>query len=176
MNYIVAASNFILPGFIVYIVVYGMIRGVRVYDAFVRGVKEGFQIVIDIAPTLVGLLFAVSFARLSGFLQLVARLLLPLAKLLHIPAEILPLAIVKMFSSSAATGIALDIFETYGPDSYLGLLASIMLSCTETIFYTMSVYYMSVKVTKTRWTVAGALLANIAGLTASVVLAGVLAP
>lgn len=174
MNYITAVSNFILPAFIVYIVVYGMFKKVKVYDAFIDGVKEGFDIVIHIAPTLVGLLFAVSFARVSGFLDVIAGLISPAAEFVRIPAEIIPLAIVKMFSSSAATGIALDIFATYGPDSYLGLIASIMLSCTETIFYTMSVYFMAVKVTKTRWTVAGAVFASIAGIAASVMIAGLL--
>ena len=83
-------------------------------------------------------------------------------------------SIVKMFSSSAATGIALDIFKEFGTDSYLGLVTSIMLSCTETIFYTMSVYFLAAKVTKTRWTLAGALISTITGIAASVVLAGMM--
>lgn len=174
MNIIITISDYILPGFVVYIVLYGMIKKVKVYDAFIEGVKEGFNIVIDIAPTLVGLLFAVSFARISGFLDIIASTISPLAEIVRIPAEIIPLAIVKMFSSSAATGIALDIFSTYGPDSYFGLIASIMLSCTETIFYTMSVYFMAVKVTKTRWTAAGAIFASIMGIIASVIIAGML--
>ena len=79
-----------------------------------------------------------------------------------------------MFSSSAATGLVLDIFKEYGPDSYFGKIVSIMGSCTETIFYTMSVYFMAVKIKKTRWTLAGALLATLAGIAASVVLAGMM--
>ena len=77
-----------------------------------------------------------------------------------------------MFSSSAATGLLLDIYKTYGVDSILGQIASVMLSSTETIFYTMSIYYMTVKVTKTRWTLAGALIATMAGVIASVILVG----
>ena len=77
-----------------------------------------------------------------------------------------------MFSSSAATGLLLDIYKTYGRDSILGQIASVMLSSTETIFYTMSIYYMTVKVTKTRWTLAGALIATMAGVIASVILVG----
>ena len=83
---------------------------------------------------------------------------------------LLPAAIVKMFSSSAATGLVLDIFKEYGPDSSNGLIVSLMGSCTETIFYTMSVYFMSVGIRKTRWTLAGALVATLAGLIASVIL------
>ncbi len=88
------------------------------------------------------------------------------------PSDLVPLVFVKMFSSSAATGLVLDIFKTYGTDSYIGMITSIMMSCTETIFYTMSVYFLAAKVTKTRHTLPGALLATIAGIAASVVLAG----
>ena len=89
-----------------------------------------------------------------------------------IPADIVPLTLVKMFSSSAATGLVLDIFKTHGTDSYIGMLTSILMSCTETIFYTMSVYFLAAKVTKTRYTLSGALISMLAGLLASVVLAG----
>ena len=90
------------------------------------------------------------------------------------PGELMPVTIVKVFSSSAATGMVLDIFKKYGPDSYLGMVTSLMMSCTETIFYTMSVYYISAKVTRTRWTLAGAILSTIAGTIASVLLANLM--
>ena len=86
----------------------------------------------------------------------------------------MPLLIVKLFSSSAATGLVLDIFKNSGPDSYAGTLTSILMSCTETVFYTMSVYFLAAKVTKTRYTLAGALLATLAGTVASVVLTAML--
>ncbi|MEG1459108.1 MAG: spore maturation protein, partial [Acetivibrio sp.] len=88
------------------------------------------------------------------------------------PSELIPLVTVKMFSSSAATGLLLDVYRQYGPDSDLGMLASILMSCSETIFYTMSVYFLSAKVTKTRYTILGALAATFAGIAASVVLMG----
>lgn len=93
---------------------------------------------------------------------------------LGFPGELMPVTIVKIFSSSAATGMVLDIFKRYGPDSYLGIVTSLMMSCTETIFYTMSVYYITAKVTKTRWTLPGAILATIAGTIASVILANLM--
>ena len=86
------------------------------------------------------------------------------------PAEILPLVIVRLFSNSAATGLALDLFKAHGPDSHQGLLASLFLSSTETVFYTMSIYFMSVKIKKTRYTLPGALLATLAGIAVSVAL------
>ena len=88
------------------------------------------------------------------------------------PSELLPLTVVKMFSSSAATGLLLDLYKEYGADSMLGKIASIMMSSTETIFYTMSVYFMTAKIKKSRYTLAGALLATLAGTVASIVLAG----
>ena len=95
----------------------------------------------------------------------------PVSDRVGFPAQLVPLAFIKMFSSSAATGLVLDIFKNYGTDSLIGLITSIMMSCTETIFYTMSVYFLAAKVTKTRYTLTGALLSTLAGIVASVVLA-----
>ena len=125
-------------------------------------------------PTLVALMIAVGVLRASGFLDLVGELCRPLAKFLHFPAELIPLAFIKMFSSSAATGLVLDTFKNHGTDSFIGLVTSIMMSCTETIFYTMSVYFLAAKVTKTRYTLTGALISTLAGIIASVVLAGII--
>src|SRR5699024_4972692 len=100
----------------------------------------------------------------------VSGLLAPLGELIHIPAEILPVFLVRIFSSSAAVSFVLDIFKEFGPDSMIGMMVSIMMSCTETVFYTITIYYMSVKVTKTRWTLPGAMVATVAGTIASVVI------
>ena len=124
--------------------------------------------VMQIMPTLIGLMMATGVLRASGLLDRVAEIAAPLTEKLKIPAELLPITIIKMFSSSAATGLLLDIYKTYGADSRIGKMASVMLSSTETIFYTMSVYFMSVKVKKTRYTIPGALLATLAGTIASV--------
>ncbi len=142
------------------------------YEDFIKGAKDGFRTVIQIMPTLVGLMVAVGVLRASGFLNAVGKLFGGLTDKIGFPSDLVPLVFVKMFSSSAATGLVLDIFKTYGPDSYIGMITSIMMSCTETIFYTMSVYFLAAKVTKTRHTLPGALLATIAGIAASVVLAG----
>ena len=142
------------------------------YEDFIKGAKDGFRTVIQIMPTLVGLMVAVGVLRASGFLNAVGKLFGGLTDKIGFPSDLVPLVFVKMFSSSAATGLVLDIFKTYGPDSYIGMITSIMMSCTETIFYTMSVYFLAAKVTKTRHTLPGALLATIAGIAASVLLAG----
>ena len=170
MNFLVFLSTYILPFFIFYVVAYGLWKGRNVYQAFVEGAKGGFHTALGILPTLVGLLAAVGVLRASGFLDLISGLLKTLLKGTGFPAELLPLVIVRLFANSAATGLALDLFKAHGPDSTQGLLASLFLSSTETVFYTMSIYFMSVKIKKTRYTLPGALLATLAGIVASVVL------
>ena len=170
MNFLVFLSTYIIPFFIFYVVAYGLWKGRNVYQAFVEGAKGGFHTALGILPTLVGLLAAVGVLRASGFLDLISGLLKTLLKGTGFPAELLPLVIVRLFSNSAATGLALDLFKAHGPDSTQGLLASLFLSSTETVFYTMSIYFMSVKIKKTRYTLPGALLATLAGIVASVVL------
>ena len=152
------------------VVVYGISERVNVYDEFVKGAKKGLFTVVKIMPTLIGLMVAVGVLRASGFLDFFAGLLGNVTAYVGFPSELIPLAIVKMFSSSAATGLLLDLYKEYGTDSRIGMIASIMMSCTETIFYTMSVYFMSVHVKKTRFTLPGALLATLAGMIASVCL------
>lgn len=167
-------SDVLIPLLIFFIVGYGFVSKVKVYETFLKGAKDGLKIVLDIVPTLIGLLVAVGMLRASGFFEMLGGLLAPVTAFLALPAEILPLMIVKLFSSSAATGLVLDIFRTAGPDSYVGMLTSILMSCTETVFYTMSVYFLAAKVSKTRYTLAGALLSTLAGTVASVVLTNML--
>lgn len=171
MDFIVAVSAFIIPLIIFYVVVYGVMNQTDVYDVFVEGAKDGIKTVASILPTLIGLMMAVGILRSSGFLAWISGLLGKLTEQFGIPSQIIPLVVVRMFSSSAATGLSLDLFREYGTDSYIGLITSIMMSCTETIFYTMSVYFMAAKVRKTKWTLAGALVSTAAGVAASVVLA-----
>lgn len=172
MKLILMLSSFMIPLIIFYMIGYGILNREKVYDIFIDGVKEGFRIVVGIAPTLVGLMVAVGVVRNSGALELLARLLTPIGNLLRIPAEIIPLILVRLFSTSAANGLVFDVFKEYGTDSQMGLLASTIMSCTESIFYIMSVYFLSVKVKKTRWTFAGGMLATLAGVVASVIIAG----
>ena len=121
---------------------------------------------------MLALMIAVGILRASGLLETIGMWIGSMTDHIGFPGELVPLTVVKMFSSSAATGLLLDVFKEFGTDSYIGLIASISMSCTETIFYTMSVYFMAAKVTRTRYTLAGALFASLAGLAASVVLAG----
>ncbi|MCI9442791.1 MAG: spore maturation protein [Ruminococcus sp.] len=164
-------SDFIVPFLILAIISYGILQDTNVYDNFIKGASSGFLTVIKIMPTLIGLMVAVGILRASGFLDFVSTIIGHFTAYIGFPGQLVPLSIVKMFSSSAATGLLLDIYKESGTDTLSGLIASISMSCTETIFYTMSVYFMSAKVTKTRYTLPGALFATFAGLAASIVLA-----
>lgn len=174
MRFLLFLSESILPLIIFLIVAYGLLNRQNVYQDFLKGAKDGFFTVINILPTLVGLMTAVGILRASGFFDFLSDLLKNIMGPLHFPTELLPVAVVKMFSSSAATGLLLDLFKTHGTDSFLGLSASIMMSCTETIFYTMSIYFMHVHIRKTRFTLTGALFATICGIAASIFIASLM--
>lgn len=172
MKALMYITDLIVPSIILLVVTYGILEKVKVYDEFVRGAKKGFGTVIKILPTLVGLMVAVGILRASGFLDFLSSILGKITEEIGFPSQLVPLAVVKMFSSSAATGLLVDLYKEYGTDSRLGLIASIMMSSTETIFYTMSIYFMVAKVKKTRYTLTGALLATLAGTVASVWIVG----
>lgn len=161
-------SELLVPVLIFYIVAAGVASKQNVYEHFMKGAKDGLSMVIKIMPTMIALMTAVNVLRASGFLDFVSGLLEPLAERIHFPAPLVPLAIIKTFSGSAATGLLLDIFKEYGTDSMIGRIASVMLSSTETVFYTMSLYFVSSGIQKTRYTLAGCLLATLAGIIASV--------
>lgn len=172
MKILLFLSEIMIPLVLFYIVGFGMLMKNDVYENFVKGAREGLKTVVRILPTLVGLMMAVGILRASGFLDLVGTCLGRITDPMGFPAELVPLVIVRMFSASAATGLVLDLFREFGTDSRIGLIVSIMMSCTETIFYTISVYFIAAKVKNTRYTVPGALLATAVGIGASVWLAG----
>ena len=169
---IIWMSQMIVP-----LIIFGMlgmgILGKRpVFDDFLAGARDGMRTVAEVLPTLIGLMTAVGVLRASGRLDVLGNLLALPAGWLCLPAELVPLTLVRLVSNSAATGLLLDIFGKYGPDSFLGMAGSIMMSCTETVFYCISIYFGSVKVTKTRYVIPGALFATAAGVAASIWLAG----
>ncbi len=163
-------SNIIIPLLIFYVVAYGIVSGSHVYDDFIKGARDGLATVVKIVPTLIALMVGVGILRSSGFLTFLGEQIqkLPGGELLA--SDLYSLIFIKIFSGSAATGLVLDIFKTYGPDSFTGMMASILCSCTETVFYTMSIYFLTAKVSKSRWTLTGALLCTFLGVIASFIL------
>ena len=174
MKILLFLSDLMIPLIIFYIVGFGFLMKRNIYEDFVDGAASGLKTVVKIMPTLIGLMTGVGILRASGFLDMLGNLFSGILDRIGFPSELVPLTIVKMFSSSAATGLLLDIYKEFGTDSRSGLIASLVLSSTETIFYTMSVYFIAAKVTKTRYTLSGALLATLAGTIASVILAGMM--
>lgn len=166
-------SEWLVPLMIFYIVGFGILSKRPVFDDFFKGAAEGIKTVFGVLPTLVGLMTAIGVLRTSGFLAAVSEVLKIPAGFLQIPVELVPVILTRMISNSAATGLVLDIFKSHGPDSVLGNTASIIMGSTETIFYTMSVYFMTAKIGKTRWTLPGALIATIAGVLASIFLGNI---
>lgn len=173
MAVLLTMSNYIIPVTMLFIVVYGILNGVRIYETFLEGAKEGLQTVVEILPTLIGLIVAVEVFQNGGLLEICTNLIRPLVEPLGFPAEIAPLSVIRLVSSSAAIGLLVDIFQTYGPDSYMGRVASVMMSCTETVFYTMSVYFLAVGIRKTRYTLPCALITNFVGVLVAIWLVGV---
>lgn len=167
-------SNLLVPLFVFYVIAMGVTKRRPVFSDFLSGAKDGMKITADILPSLVGLMVAVSVLRASGFLNAVADVLGMIIPETILPGATIPPLLVRLFSNSAATGLALDIFSQYGPDSYIGLIVSIGLSATESLFYVMSIYLGSVGIRKSRYILPGALAATLAGIGVSVVMARIL--
>lgn len=174
MGFLIYLSNFMIPLVILYIVGYGLASQTDIFNAFVKGARDGFRIVLEVLPTLIGLMMAIGILRASGVMEGLAGFIAPFTEQLHFPAELVPLTLIKMVSSSAATGLLLDLYKKFGTDSYEGFLASVLMCCSETIFYTISVYFLATgdekhpPITRMSWTLTGALLATLAGIFASV--------
>lgn len=174
MRILLFLSDLMIPLLFFYIIGFALLMKKDIYNDFVTGAFDGLKTVVKIMPTLIGLMTGVGILRASGFLDALASLLENLLKPTGFPSALVPLSIVKMFSSSAATSLLLDLYKQYGPDSTIGLTASLILSSTETIFYTLSVYYIAAKVQKTRYTLSGALLATFSGIIASTIIANLM--
>lgn len=174
MKFLLYISDYMIPFVIFYIVGFALLMKVQVFSEFTKGAEDGFKVVLNILPTLIGLMVAIGILRSSGTLNILSSILKPVTQFLHFPSELVPLITVKLFSSSAATSLVLDIFKEYGPDSYLGRLTSILMSSTETVFYTMSIYFMTAGVKKTRYTLAGALFATFVSIVASTIITSIL--
>lgn len=154
-------SNIAMPFVILIIVVYGLIERTKVFDTFLDGAKEGLEIVLSIFPTLVGLFVAIGALRSSGIIDGIINILNPILKIIHFPSEIMPLALLRPISGSASIAVATDIMKTYGVDSNIGLIASTIMGSTETTLYTIAVYSSSVRIKKTRFVLACALIADV---------------
>lgn len=173
-NILNAISALAIPLIIVLIPLYGYRKGLKVYEVFTVGAKEGFDVALRIIPYLVAIFAAISIFRTSGAMQVLSWIMSPLTNLIGMPGDILPLAFMRPLSGSGALGILSELVKTHGPDSTVGRMASIMMGSTETTFYVLAVYFGSVSITNSRHAVPAALTADLAGIISAVVLTNVI--
>ena len=170
MNFINYISTIIIPFVIVFAIGYGIMEKKNVYDIFIVGAKKGSKIVIKLFPTLLAIFLAINLLRSSGIVDFVIDLISPILKVLNIPEEIMPLAILRPISGSASMGIATNIMQENGVDSKIGLIASTIMGTTETTFYTIALYTSSIGVKKIRFTLISSLIANIVEVTTAILI------
>lgn len=156
-------------GIIVLLIIgYGMIKGGKVYEWFIEGAKDGLKVCLNIFPYLLAMIVAVELFKEAKLLDIVNNFISPITNLVGLPKELIPLVLIKPLSGSGAISIFTNIVQTYGPDSAIGLIASVIMGTTETIFYTVTVYFGAVKVKKVRHTVWAAVMADLVAIIAAI--------
>lgn len=150
------------------IIAYGMIKDRKVYEWFIEGAKEGLDVVKRIFPYILAMIIAVQIFREAKLMDVLNYIISPVVNFIGLPKEIVPLIIIKPLSGSGAIGVFTDIVKTYGPDSKIGLIASVVMGTTETIFYTITVYFGAVKVKKIRHTLWAAIIADLTAIIMSI--------
>ncbi len=157
-------SYFILPAIIVGFPLYGLFKKVPVFEAFVEGAKEGFNVAVRIIPYLVAILFAIGMFRASGAMDFMADALRPVLALVGFPSEVLPMAIVRPLTGAGSAGIVVDLIDQFGEDSIFVKMAATMFGSTETTFYVIAVYFGAVNIKRTRHAVAAGLIADFSAM------------
>ncbi|MGN0503403.1 MAG: spore maturation protein [Ruminococcus sp.] len=160
--------EFVMPAFACIIVVFGLIKRVPVFDIFLKGAKEGIQILYNIAPTIIGLVFAVDLLRSSGAIDAICNFIEPIADYLGFPKEIVPMVLLRPVSGSGSTALLTSLYEQCGPDSFAGRVASVLAGSSETTFYAIAMYFGCIKVKKIRHTLFAAIIADITAAVMSV--------
>jgi len=161
-------ASWMIPVFLLVVIIFGLVKKVNLFDCFVEGAKEGFPMAVKLIPFLVGMLVAIGLFRQSGAMELLANTLQPLLNYFGVPGDILPLALMRPVSGSGALAITTEIMQTSGPDSFLGRLASTMLGSTDTTLFVLTVYFGAVGVYQTRHALPVGLLADLSGIIAAI--------
>ena len=163
-------STYIVPIFVLFIIFYGFKKKVNIYDSFLVGAKNGIITIFHIAPAVIAMVFATNLFLNSHFLEFVFSYFNPILEALNIPVSVLPMAMVRPISGTASLAIMSNIFELYGPDSFVGRLASNLQGCTDTTIYVLALYFGSIKVTKTKHALSAGLFADAIGILAAFVI------
>jgi spore maturation protein B len=160
----------VVPGLILFALLYASCRRVNVFDTFIEGAQEGFHMSVRLIPFLVGMIVAVGLFRVSGAMEAVTAVIIPILNIIGMPAEVLPLAMMRPVSGSSALAITTEIMNTYGPDSLIGRMAATMQGSTDTTLFVLTVYFGAVGIKRTRYALNVGLMADAAGLTAAVLI------
>ena len=163
-------SKIVIPLFVLFIIINGVKKRVNVYDSFLEGAKEGLILVFHITPTVIAMVFAVNIFLDSNFIDGMLGFLKPIFDFINVPIDILPMALLRPISGTASLAIMNDIFIHFGPDSYIGRLASTLQGCTDTTIYVLALYFGSIKVTKTRYSLPVGLFADLMGIIAAFII------
>lgn len=169
MSVINSISLWLIPAIIGFILLYGTFKRIPTYETFVEGGKEGIKISFSIIPFLVGMLVSISIFRASGAMEFFINVIRPALEFVGFPAEVAPLALIRPISGTAALGMTTDLIATYGPDSFIGRLASTMQGSTDTTLYILTVYFGAVGIKKMGDALKVGLLADLVGIVASII-------
>lgn len=161
---------YILPALIAALLIYSLIKKVDIYSAFTQGAYDALPMLVKILPCMAAMMVSINALRASGALEAFIKLISPILDKIGFPAELAPMFVLRPFSGSAAMSLLQDVFVNYGADTYLGFAASIMLGSTETIFYTIALYFGSVGVKRTRAAIPAAILSSIVGAAVAIIL------
>ncbi len=171
LNWMDGISTWAIPAMLALIPLWGYLRGVRVYEAFVRGAEEGLRVTWQILPYMLGILTALGIFRASGAMDHVARLLRPVTDLVGFPPEVLPLMVIRPLSGSGSLAAVADLMRSFGPDTFVSRLAAIMQGSTDTTFYVLTVYFGSVGIRRYRYGLAPALFGDVVGFFSALLVA-----
>ena len=166
-------SKIVIPLFVFFVVFYGFIKKVNLYDSFLEGAKEGLHISVNIFPNVLAMVFAINIFLDSNFVYDILRVFEGFLMKVNIPLDILPMAILRPISGTATLAIMNDIFMSYGPDSYAGRLASVLQGCTDTTIYVLALYFGSIGVKKIRYSLVVGLIADLIGITIAFILTAI---
>ena len=174
LSILTTVSSWAIPFLLFAIPLFGYIKKVPVYEAFVEGAEEGFYTAVKIIPFLVGMLVAISVFRASGAMDLFVKVMMPIMTKIGAPPEVLPMAVMRPLSGSGTLGLATELMKVFGPDSLIGRMASVMQGTTDTTFFVLTVYFGSVGIKKYRYAILTGLSADVTGLIASIYICNLL--
>lgn len=163
-------SNMIIPILVLLVIIYGIFKKVNVYDVFLKGASESFEMILNIFPTFLAMIFGVNIFLKSGIIGFLYKVLNPVFNVIKIPVEVLPMMIMRPISGSSTLAILNNLFEQFGPDSLIGRLGSIIQGSTDTTFYVITLYFGSIGIKKIRYSLFAGLFADLVGIIASIII------